>query len=140
SSSAPDPEGKTVVAGIGSGRPCRRANAVATARTPDESLPPEKLTRQGPRTRAGRIACSSASRAVVPGETSGGTGAPSCGPGTTRRGISTGDRPRASAGCRAADTRELVEAGRDLLAADPGMRPEIRDTCDTDHNVVLLAL
>jgi hypothetical protein len=40
--------GKRSVAGIGSARPSRRATDAATARTAEESRPPEKLTRQGP--------------------------------------------------------------------------------------------
>ncbi len=58
----PAAEGKTFVAGIGSGSRSRRASAAATASTAAESRPPEKLTRHGGRSSAGRIACSSASR------------------------------------------------------------------------------
>ena len=49
--------GKRWVIGTGSGRPSRRAMAVAVASTAEESRPPEKLTSAGDRRSAGRIAC-----------------------------------------------------------------------------------
>ena len=48
--------GKTFVTGTGSGSPSRRATEAAAASTAEESRPPEKLTKQGPRVRAGRRA------------------------------------------------------------------------------------
>ena len=66
-SSAVSTPGNRLVAGTGSSRPSRLASLTAAASTVEESRPPEKLTRQGARWSAGRIASSSASTASAAG-------------------------------------------------------------------------
>jgi hypothetical protein len=55
-----------MVVGIGRDSPSRRATLAATARTAEESLPPEEATRQGGRQSAGMSLCSSASSGESP--------------------------------------------------------------------------
>ena len=89
-SSAPAAAANRCVIGIGTGRPSRRATETAVASTAEESRPPEKLTRQGDRSSAGRIAASSAARGVVPGSTGGSFGSLPGSSSTTPLAISSG--------------------------------------------------
>ena len=89
-SSVPAAAGKRCVTGIGAGSPSRRATATATASTADESRPPEKLTRQGERRSAGRMAASSSARGVVPGASRGSVGSLPCRSSTSPEAISRG--------------------------------------------------
>src|SRR6185369_7638976 len=62
--------------GTGAGSPCRRATRAATARTNDESAPPEKLTTHGGRRSGASTARSSSVSGSRPGTTPAGTTPP----------------------------------------------------------------
>ena len=85
--------GKRFVTGIGGGSPARRAADAAAASTSEESLPPEKLTKHGPGSSAGRQTRSSALKGVSPGGGAGsGAGGSEPGP-RTMPVASSGDTP-----------------------------------------------
>ncbi len=130
--------------GLGSGRPSRRASAVAAASTAAESRPPEKLTRHGGRRSAGRMARSSACRGEIRAVPPAGSNrrldearlSPAAPCPRRCRGSSAPSRSRFQ-------PRQLVEDGhlRVILAHEPCVRGEsLRGRGDADGDGARLAV